>query len=78
MNKGLNPAFGTGGAGDDNVVVVNLSNRDFHPLNIGFPRLGKWIVRSNRGAAIYDPEFKNGDSFDTTANPGRRMALTSM
>jgi 1,4-alpha-glucan branching enzyme len=67
--------FGNGGAGDDVVVVVNLSQRDFHPANIGFPRLGKWTVRFNSGAAIYDPEFKNGDSFDTTANPGQKDGL---
>ena len=67
--------FGSGGAGDDVVVVVNLSNRDFHPLNIGFPRGGRWVVRFNSGAAVYDPDFKNGDSFDTTANPGQKDDL---
>jgi len=67
--------FGNGGPGDDVVVVANLSNRDFHPVNIGFPRGGKWIVRFNSGAAVYDPEFTNGDSFDTTANPGQRDGL---
>ena len=67
--------FGNGGSGDDVVVVVNLSNNDFHPLSIGFPRQGKWIVRFNSGAAVYDPEFKNGDSFDTTANPGQKDGL---
>ncbi len=67
--------FGNGGAGDDVVIVVNLSNLDVHPLNIGFPRPGKWIVRFNSGAAAYDPEFKNGDSFDTTANPGQKDGL---
>jgi 1,4-alpha-glucan branching enzyme len=67
--------FGNGGPGDDVVVVVNLSNRDFHPVNIGFPRSGKWIVRFNSGAAVYDPEFKNGDSFDTTATPGQKDGL---
>src|SRR5229473_1687976 len=24
---------------------------------LGFPRSGKWIVRFNSGAAVYDPEF---------------------
>jgi 1,4-alpha-glucan branching enzyme len=67
--------FGNGGSGDDVVVVVNLSNQDFHSLNIGFPRQGKWIVRFNSGAAVYDLEFKNGDSFDTTANPGPKDGL---
>jgi 1,4-alpha-glucan branching enzyme len=67
--------FGDGGPGNDVIVVVNLSNRDFHPLNIGFPRSGKWIVRFNSGASIYDPEFKNGESFDTTTNPGQKDGL---
>jgi 1,4-alpha-glucan branching enzyme len=67
--------FGNGGPRDDVVVVVNLSNRDFHPVNLGFPRGGKWMVRFNSGAAVYDPEFKNGDSFDTTANPGPKDGL---
>jgi len=67
--------FGNGGAGDDVVVVVNLANRDLHPLNIGLPRGGKWIVRFNSGASVYDPEFKNGDSFDTTASPGQKDGL---
>lgn len=67
--------FGNGGSGDDVVVVVNLSNQDFHPLNIGFPREGKWIVRFNSGATVYDPEFKNGDSFDTKASPGQKDSL---
>jgi 1,4-alpha-glucan branching enzyme len=67
--------FGNGGAGNDVVIVVNLSNLDFHPLNIGFPRPGKWIVRFNSGATTYDPEFKNGDTFDTTANPGQKDGL---
>ena len=67
--------FGNGGLGDDVVVVVNLSNQDFHPLNIGFPRGGKWFVRFNSGASVFDPEFKNGDSFDTIANPGPKDNL---
>jgi 1,4-alpha-glucan branching enzyme len=67
--------YGAGGPGDDVVVVVNLSNRDFHPVNIGFPRGGKWVVRFNSGAAAYDPEFKNGDSFDVTTKAGEKDGL---
>jgi 1,4-alpha-glucan branching enzyme len=46
--------FGTGRAGDDVVVVVNLSNRDFHPVNIGFPRAGpRFTIRDSRtGTAL--------------------------
>jgi 1,4-alpha-glucan branching enzyme len=67
--------FGNGGVGDDVVVVVNLSQQNFHLLNIGFPRPGKWKVRFNSGAATYDSDFKSGDSFDTTADPGQKDGL---
>jgi 1,4-alpha-glucan branching enzyme len=67
--------FGKGGPGDDVVVVVNLSNQDYHPVNVGFPRGGKWVVRFNSGATMYDPEFRNGDSFDTTAQAGAKDGL---
>jgi len=64
-----------GGAGDDVVVVANFSNVPLPNLNIGFPRGGVWHVRFNSGANIYDPSFINGDSFDTTANPGGKDGL---
>jgi len=44
-------------------------------LNLGFPRQGGWHVLFNSGANVYDPSFVNGDSFDTTANPGRKDGL---
>ena len=44
-------------------------------LNIGFPRGGLWHVLFNSGANVYDPSFTNGDSFDTTANPGGKDGL---
>ena len=64
-----------GGGGDDVVVVANFSNVPLPNLNIGFPRGGVWHVRFNSGANIYDPSFINGDSFDTTANPGGKDGL---
>ena len=64
-----------GGAGDDVVVVANFSNVPMPNLNIGFPRQGQWHVLFNSGASVYDPSFKNGDSFDTTANPGAKDGL---
>jgi 1,4-alpha-glucan branching enzyme len=67
--------FENGGAGDDVVVVANFSNVPQPFLNIGFPRGGQWHVRFNSGAKVYDPSFENGDSFDTTANPGGRDGL---
>jgi 1,4-alpha-glucan branching enzyme len=44
-------------------------------LNIGFPRQGQWRVLFNSGASVYDPSFTNGNSFDTTANPGAKDGL---
>jgi 1,4-alpha-glucan branching enzyme len=32
-------------------------------------------VRFNSGSPVYDSEFKNSDSFDTTANSGQRDGL---
>jgi 1,4-alpha-glucan branching enzyme len=64
-----------GGAGDDVVVVANFSNVPLTTLNVGFPRGGQWHVRFNSGAEVYDPSFKNGDSFDTVANPGGKDGL---
>ena len=57
-----------GGPGDDVVVVANFSNVPRQNLNIGFPREGRWHLRFNSGATVYDPGFVNGDSFDTTAH----------
>jgi len=67
--------WANGGAGDDVVVVANFSNVPMPSLNIGFPRGGQWSVRFNSGANVYDPSFVNGDSFDTTANPGGEDGL---
>lgn len=64
-----------GGPGDDVVVLANFSNVPRNDLNIGFPRGGLWHVVFNSGANVYDPTFTNGDSFDTTANPGAKDGL---
>jgi 1,4-alpha-glucan branching enzyme len=64
-----------GGTGDDVVVVANFSNVAMQNLNIGFPRQGPWHVLFNSGASVYDPSFTNGDSFDTSANPGTKDGL---
>jgi 1,4-alpha-glucan branching enzyme len=64
-----------GGPGDDVVVVANFSNSPLQNLNIGFPRAGQWHLWFNSGATVYDPSFINGDSSDTTANPGNQDGL---
>jgi 1,4-alpha-glucan branching enzyme len=65
----------SGGSGDDVLVVANFSNVPMPNLNIGFPRQGQWHVLFNSGASVYDPSFTNGDSFDTTANPGAKDGM---
>jgi 1,4-alpha-glucan branching enzyme len=65
-----------GGAGDDVVVVANFTNTPQPNLNIGFPRSGQWHVRFNSGAAVYDRNFTNGDSFDTAATMGAKDGLS--
>ena len=56
-------------------MVANFSNVPLPTLNVGFPREGQWHVRFNSGAEVYDPSFKNGDSFDTTASQGGKDGL---
>ncbi len=67
--------YDRGGAGDDVVVVANLSNQSFPSYNLGFPREGGWKVRFNSGASVYDREFKGGDSFDTSATAGPKDGM---
>ena len=67
--------YGNGGAGDDVVVVANFANRRHDGVNIGFPRGGKWKVRFNSGAEVYDDQFVNGDSFDVDAAAGNKDGL---
>src|SRR5262249_11651916 len=67
--------FGSGGPQDDAVVVVTLASHRRAALTLGFPGEGRWVVRFNSGAAVYDADFRDGDSFDVTARPGSRDGL---
>jgi 1,4-alpha-glucan branching enzyme len=67
--------FDQGGPKDDVVVVANLSNQSFSSYNLGFPRGGRWKVRFNSGASIYDADFKSGNSFDPDAGLGQKDNL---
>ena len=67
--------FLNGGPGDDVVVVANFSNKDLQPLTIGVPRGGRWRVRFNSGANVYDAGFQGGNSFDTDARAQPRDGL---
>ncbi len=53
-----------GGPGDDVVVVFNFANRKFHNYRVGFPRSGRWYLRMNTDAAVYDEEFGTLPAFD--------------
>jgi len=57
-----------GGAGDDVVVVLNLANRSHENYRIGFPRAGRWTLRLNSDAKVYDPEFTDFPSTEVQAD----------
>jgi 1,4-alpha-glucan branching enzyme len=59
-----------GGAGDDVVVVVNMSDRSYGSYTIGFPQGGTWYVRFNSDWNGYSPDFGNFPSYTTSAGNG--------
>ena len=64
-----------GGAGDDVIVLVNMSNQTYLDYEIGFPRDGRWKVRFNSDWRGYSSDFNNTDSFDTDAYSGGKDGL---
>ena len=56
------------GAGDDVVVVVNLSTETYTDYRIGMPHGGLWKLRFNSDAKLYSSLFGDFDSFDVTAH----------
>jgi 1,4-alpha-glucan branching enzyme len=64
-----------GGAGDDTIVVVNMSSRPLANYQIGFPRTGRWKVRFNSDWNGYSSDFDNTNVFDVDANAGERDGL---
>jgi len=59
---------GSGGHGDDVLVVVNFSASLLNNYVIGLPRDGLWKARLNSDWNGYDPSFGNAQSFDTAAS----------
>ena len=57
----------TGGAGDDVVVVLNMSGRGFDRYRIGLPAPGLWRVRLNSDWNGYRPDFFNSPGYDMVA-----------
>ncbi len=56
-----------GGAGDDVIVVVNLSSQPVLDYAIGVPTGGIWRVRLNSDSHLYSPEFTNHSAVDCPA-----------
>jgi 1,4-alpha-glucan branching enzyme len=65
-----------GGAGDDVIVLLNMSNRAYSSYNIGFPQGGIWKVRLNSDWKGYSSDFNNHPSYDTTANFGKKDGMS--
>ena len=64
-----------GGAGDDVVVVINLSNRRYDSYVIGFPREGIWRTRFNSDWNGYSSDFANHSSSAVIAEDGSKDAM---
>jgi 1,4-alpha-glucan branching enzyme len=64
--------WGSGGPGDDVVVVVNFANRGYPSYTLGFPRPGRWYVRFNSDWNGYSADFSNWHSYDTDAHWGEK------
>ncbi len=64
-----------GGAGDDVIVLINMSDRRFDDYQIGFPRAGRWKVRFNSDWNGYSNDFSNTPSLDTEAYAGGEDGL---
>lgn len=58
-----------GGEGDDVVIVANFRNQTWENYRIGLPRGGKWKVRFNSDATVYDEDYDGHPSWDVEAEP---------
>ncbi len=56
-----------GGAGDDVIVVVNLSNHAVRDYAVGVPADGRWKVRLNSDSSAYGADFSDHVAEDTDA-----------
>ncbi|MCC5630849.1 alpha amylase C-terminal domain-containing protein [Nostoc sphaeroides CHAB 2801] len=56
-----------GGRGDDVIVVLNFSDRNYDSYTIGFPSPGTWYVRFNSDWQGFSPDFGNFPGYNTTA-----------
>jgi 1,4-alpha-glucan branching enzyme len=60
-----------GGAGDDVIVIVNLSAQPVLDYAVGVPAAGRWKVRLNNDSSIYAEDFADhpAEDVETTAEP---------
>jgi 1,4-alpha-glucan branching enzyme len=58
-----------GGARDDVMVILNLSNAPLRDLKVGFPSAGQWIVRLNSDSSKYDDAAHFDETTDVAATP---------
>ena len=57
-----------GGPGDDVIVVLNFSDRNYSSYTIGFPRGGTWYIRFNSDWQGFSSDFGNFPGYNTTAD----------
>jgi 1,4-alpha-glucan branching enzyme len=66
-----------GGAGDDVVVLLNVSNRGYDDYRIGLPRAGIWRARCNTDARRYGDDYgDHGVGMDPVAEPEPRDGMS--
>lgn len=65
-------------AGDDVVVLVNLSSKKFTQYDLGLPQAGTWKVRLDGDSTAYSTDFGGGGptSIDTKAVPRDGLPFT--
>jgi 1,4-alpha-glucan branching enzyme len=63
------------GAGDDVIIIINLSINSFDSYTIGFPRGGIWRLRFNSDWNGYSSDFGNHSSSDVSTVSGFRDGM---
>lgn len=61
----------SGGAGDDTVVLINFSGKEYSDYEIAFPGEGNWRVRFNNNWPGYSSDFKSKVAESITVDIGK-------
>ena len=72
QSAGVSP-MGERGAGDNVMVVINLSHQSFSSYRIGVPHPGLWYVRLNSDSRIYSPDFSDFPGYHAHGELGSTM-----